>query len=73
MKSNKSNKQVQGNQTAITIFVALMLVWLVALTTFSIWSWNIHLWQARVDNDAIYQLMVENAKQQQVLDNLQNN
>ena len=66
----KKNKQLQDNGKLIIIFGSIIFAWLFLLTIFSIWAWNQHIWQAGVDNDAIYKLMVENANQQNALDNL---
>lgn len=65
------NKKTQKSNTPFIIIGLLLVVWLVGLTAFTAWAWNMHIWQAGVDNDAIYQLTVENAKQQQIIEDLQ--
>lgn len=63
------NKKTQ-NETMTGIISLLAIVWLVALTVFTLWAWSMHVLQSKVDNEAIYQLRVENAQQQQIIDNL---
>lgn len=66
----KTNKEYVKSQSVQIIFVSLILIWMVLLTAFTIWSWNQHIWQARVDNEAIFQLVTENANQQVKIDEL---
>jgi hypothetical protein len=65
------NKKTQTIKPIFIAFGSLVIAWLILLTSFTVWAWNIHLWQTRVDNDAIYNLAVDNAKQQNVIDKLQ--
>jgi len=66
----KTNKEYVKSQSVQIIFVSLILIWMVLLTAFTIWSWNQHIWQARVDNETIFQLVKENANQQVKIDEL---
>jgi hypothetical protein len=66
----KKNKEYVKSQSVQIIFASLILLWMVLLTAFTIWHWNQHIWQARVDNEAIFKLMTENATQQTKIDEL---
>jgi len=68
----KSIKNLQKNQKIFILFGTVVLVWLVLLTVFAIWAWEIHIWQARVDSESIFRLMVENGEQQIEIDALKN-
>ena len=63
-------KEHSKSQSVQIIFASLILLWMVLLTAFTIWHWNQHLWQARVDNEAIYKLATDNANQQIKIDEL---
>lgn len=69
MKDTKKNKQLQADQKII-LFGSIIMVWLLLLTLFTVWAWDQHMWQAEVDSDAIYKLMVENTNQQNAIDKL---
>jgi hypothetical protein len=63
-------KNLEKNQSVQIIFGSLVILWLVLLTLFTLWAWNQHIWQAKADNETIYQLLVDNAKQQEKIDEL---
>ena len=67
MMKTKKSKMLQA---IYMISASLILLWMVLLTAFSIWAWNQHIWQTRVDNESIYKLMVDNAEQQVKIDEL---
>jgi hypothetical protein len=71
----KKNQKTQNNQRNVifSILGTLVVAWLIVLTIAIAWFWNQHMWQAKVHSDSIYQLMVENGKQQAIIDELSGN
>ena len=69
------SKHKQNNQALVSVFSALAIiavVWLLVLTSFAIWSWNIHIWQAENDANAMFNQSVRITEQQIQIEELQN-
>lgn len=71
----KKNQKTQNNQRNVifSILGTLVVAWLIVLTLAIGWLWNQHMWQAEVHSESIYQVMVENGKQQAIIDELTGN
>ncbi|MES2631185.1 MAG: hypothetical protein V4611_04470 [Patescibacteria group bacterium] len=66
----KKRNDLKDIHPLYVIFGSLILLWMVLLTAFTIWAWNQHIWQAQVDSEIIYKLLVDNANQQVTIDEL---
>lgn len=62
-------QKISPNKLTI-IFGSIVTLWLVLLTVFAVFSWDMHILQAKSDADTLFRLSVENAEQQQTLDEL---
>ena len=65
------NKKLKKNKEILYIITGTIVVlWLLLLTLFTAWAWEMHLGQAEVDGKTILDLRVENGKQQMEIDEL---
>lgn len=66
----KTTKAVRSSSALYIIFLSIIFLWLALLTKYAIDSRDIQQIQAKNDSEAIYKLMLENAKQQEKIDEL---
>lgn len=70
-KHRRNNKNNGGNRDIIlSVLGTVVVAWLVALTIGVCMMWKQHMWQAESHSNSIYELMVENGKQQADIDKL---